>query len=223
MDLDRFKVVNDSLGHAIGDKLLIECGKRLAASIREGDTVARLGGDEFVVLIEDVKDPSDYIRVARRIEQNLTAPAEIEGKKVFVSVSMGIVLSDEHYRQPEEILRDADIAMYRSKDLGRGRFEIFNQGMLESVMSRLELETDLWKAVEKQEFIVQYQPILDTMTQRIAGFEALVRWQHPTRGLIPPAKFLPIAEEVGLSRANRLQGARRSLHPDARLAGTISI
>ena len=198
MDLDRFKVVNDSLGHNIGDLLLVECGKRLAKSVRDGDTIARLGGDEFVILLDDVKDPSDYIRVADRIQRNLTLPADLEGQKVFLSVSMGIVLSDERYKKPEEILRDADIAMYRSKDLGRGRYEIFNPEMLESAMSRLSLETDLWKAVENKEFVVHYQPILDMITLRIMGFEALIRWQHPKLGLLPPAKFIPIAEEIGL-------------------------
>jgi len=198
LDLDRFKVVNDSLGHNIGDQLLIETASRLMTCLRSVDTVARLGGDEFVVLLEDTQGSIDATRVADRIQHDLALPHDLEGYKVFVFVSMGIVLSMDSYERPEDILRDADIAMYRAKGQGRGRYEIFDPAMLDRVMTRLELETDLRKALERQEFIVHYQPILDLGTRRIVGFEALVRWQHPTRGLIPPAEFIPTAEESGL-------------------------
>ena len=198
LDLDRFKVVNDSQGHNVGDLLLIESGKRLTECVRTIDTVARLGGDEFVVLLEDIKHPSDYLIIADRIQQNLALPTNLDGQKVFVSVSMGIVLGDIRYEQPEDVLRDADIAMYHAKSQGRGRYEIFNPSMLDRVTSRLELETDLWNALENKEFIIYYQPILEMQTRRIVGFEALVRWQHPTKGLIMPAEFIPIAEEIGL-------------------------
>lgn len=198
LDLDRFKVVNDSLGHAVGDLLLIESARRLALCLRGEDTVARLGGDEFVILLEDVQKTLDITRIADRIQLDLAAPFALEGHKVFISVSMGIVLSSAAYERPEDILRDADIAMYRSKGLGRGRYEMFNSEMLARALTRLELETDLRKALEHHEFILHYQPILELEARRIVGFEALVRWQHPTRGLVPPAEFIPTAEETGL-------------------------
>jgi diguanylate cyclase (GGDEF)-like protein len=198
LDLDRFKVVNDTRGHEIGDLLLIESGKRLEKCVRSVDTIARLGGDEFVVLLEDIKEPSDYLSVADRILHNLSQPSNFGDQKVFVSVSMGIVLSENHYEQPEEILRDADIAMYRAKTHGRAHYEVFDLTMRENVMTRLEMETDLWKAIENQEFIVHYQPILEMTNNHIVGFEALVRWQHPTRGLLMPGEFISIAEEIGL-------------------------
>lgn len=198
LDLDRFKIVNDSLGHNVGDHLLVESAHRLTACLRSEDTVARLGGDEFVILLEDIQDSADAIRVAERIQYEMGLPYDLEGHRVILFVSMGIVLSDRSYKQPDDVLRDADIAMYRAKGKGLGRYEIFDPVMLERVMTRLELETDLRKAVENQEFIIHYQPIIDMKTQQIAGFEALVRWQHPTKGLIPPAEFIPTAEETGL-------------------------
>ena len=198
VDLDRFKVVNDSLGHNVGDLLLVESAHRLSACVRSEDTVARLGGDEFVILLEDVESSTDHIRVADRIQSDLAAPFDLEGNRVFISVSMGIVLSAPRYERSEDILRDADIAMYRAKGLGRGRYELFYTEMLARVMTRLELETDLRKALERQEFIVHYQPIMELGARKIVGFEALVRWQHPTRGLIQPEDFIPMAEESGL-------------------------
>jgi diguanylate cyclase (GGDEF)-like protein len=198
LDLDRFKVVNDSLGHNIGDLLLIESTCRLSACLRGEDTVARLGGDEFVILLEDIQDPTDATRVADRIQHDVALPYVLEGHNVFVSVSMGIVLNEARYERPEDILRDADIAMYRAKGQGRGRYEMFDTTMLARAMTRLELESDLRKAVERQEFIIHYQPIVELGTQQIIGFEALVRWQHPTRGLVSPAEFIPMAEETGL-------------------------
>ena len=198
IDLDRFKVVNDSLGHNVGDLLLIESARRLSACVRSEDTVARLGGDEFVILLEEMENSTDYLLVADRIQQELAAPADLGGHKAFISISMGIVLSSEKYDLPEDVLRDADIAMYRAKRQGRGRYIIFDPSMLEGVMSRMELENDLRKALENKEFVVHYQPILELTTRHIEGFEALVRWQHPTRGLILPEDFISLAEEAGL-------------------------
>lgn len=198
VDLDRFKVVNDSMGHNTGDLLLIEIARRLKICVRSQDTVARLGGDEFVILLEDLESPTDYTIVANRILQSLDFPADLGSHTVFVSTSMGIVLSDIRYTRAEDILRDADIALYRAKKLGRNRFEVFDPLMLEGVMTHMELETDLRKALENHEFIVYYQPILNLENRQIVGFEALVRWQHPTRGLIPPAEFIPTLEEMGL-------------------------
>ena len=198
LDLDRFKVVNDSLGHKIGDQLLIESSTRLAACLRGEDTVARFGGDEFVVLLEDIQDPGDAIRVAERIQNDLSIPYDLNGYRVIVFVSTGIVFGNPTYVLPDDIVRDADIAMYRSKGKGLGRYEIFDPSMLDRVMTRLELETDLRKALDNQEFVVHYQPILEMKTNQIIGFEALVRWQHPVKGLIPPAEFIPTAEETGL-------------------------
>jgi diguanylate cyclase (GGDEF)-like protein/PAS domain S-box-containing protein len=198
LDLDRFKVVNDSLGHKIGDLLLIESARRLSACLRGEDTVARLGGDEFVILLEDIQDAADVTRIANRIQTDLALPCDLEGHKVFVSVSMGMVLNADEYERSEDVLRDADIAMYRAKGQGRGRYEMFDAAMLAHVMTRLELETDLRKALARQELIVHYQPIVELGTRRIAGFEALVRWQHPTRGMVMPSEFIPMAEETGL-------------------------
>jgi diguanylate cyclase (GGDEF)-like protein len=198
LDLDRFKVVNDSLGHDVGDLLLIESAQRLEESIRSEDTVARLGGDEFVILLEDLEGALDYERFAERIQIKLSKPAEINAYRVFVSVSTGIVLGDQRYDNPEDVLRDADIAMYRAKNQGRGRYEVFDPDMLEAAMSRLELENDLRNALENDEFIVYYQPIIRLKGQKIIGFEALVRWEHPERGLLFPGDFIPLAEETGL-------------------------
>ena len=149
-------------------------------------------------VIDSVKDPADVTRVADRIQHDLALPYELENHKVFISISMGIILSDARYEQAADILRDADIAMYRAKGMGRGRYEMFDSAMLARAMTRLELETDLRKALEREEFIVHYQPIVELGTQQIVGFEALVRWRHPTRGLVSPADFIPTAEETGL-------------------------
>lgn len=198
MDMDHFKVVNDSLGHNIGDLLLVESARRLVECVRGEDTVARLGGDEFVILLEDLEAQGDFKYIADRIQAAMAAPALLSGQKVFISISMGVVLGPGEYNEPEDLLRDADIAMYRAKKLGRGRYEVFEPSMLESAMSRLELETDLRQALEKEEFVVHYQPIFNLSTRRIEGFEALARWQHPVRGLILPCDFIPVAEETGL-------------------------
>lgn len=198
LDLDRFKVINDSLGHLLGDQLLFIIAGRLKACLRPTDTVARLGGDEFTILLEDIEDISDAIRVADRVEQELTLPFELEGQEVFTSASIGIALSATGYDQPEDVLRDADLAMYRAKNQGSARYEIFNPDMHARAVALLQFETDLRNALERQEFRLLYQPIVLLSTGRIIGFEALIRWQHPQYGLLLPAEFIPAAEETGL-------------------------
>ena len=209
MDLDGFKMINDSMGHLVGDQLLVAVAGRLEKCLRSTDTVARLGetftvarlgGDEFTVLLDDIKDPADAKRAADRLMKALTAPFLLGGKEVFTSVSIGIALGNSAYEQPEDILRDADTAMYRAKSLGKARYELFDADMRASVMARLQLETDLRRALERNEFRNFYQPIVDLASGEIAGFEALLRWQHPTRGLLLPNEFISVAEETGLIR-----------------------
>jgi len=209
LDLDGFKMINDSMGHLIGDQLLLGVASRLEKCLRSTDTVARLGetftvarlgGDEFTVLLDDIKDPSDAKRAADRMMKALAPPFIIGGKEVFTSVSIGIALSNSAYEQAEEILRDADTAMYRAKSMGKARYEVFDADMRASVMARLQLETDLRRALERREFRNFYQPIVALDSGEIAGFEALLRWQHPTRGLLGPIEFIPVAEETGLIR-----------------------
>lgn len=198
LDMDRFKVVNDSLGHLIGDQLLVAIARRLERCVRPGDTVARLGGDEFTILLDDIIDAGDATRVADRIQRELNLPFTISGQEVFTSASIGIALSATGYERPEELLRDADIAMYRAKAMGKARYEVFDLEMHARAVSQLQLETDLRHAIERDEFRVLYQPMISLDSGRIEGFEALVRWYHPTRGLVTPEEFVPIAEETGL-------------------------
>lgn len=198
LDLDRFKIVNDSLGHHIGDQLLINLAKRLNVCVRDGDTVARFGGDEFTILLDDIKDVSDATRVAERIQESLQTPFTLDGHEVFSSVSIGIAMSATGYEVPNDVVRDADTAMNRAKALGKSRHEMFDRAMHTQSSKRLQLETDLRRAVERQEFVVYYQAIVDLSDERINGFEALVRWQHPERGMVPPDEFVSIAEETGL-------------------------
>ncbi len=198
LDLDRFKVINDSLGHMIGDKLLIEIARRLEACLHTTDTIARLGGDEFTILLENIQGSEDATKVARRVHEELSAPFNLNGHEVFTSVSIGIALSTTEFERPEDLLRGADIAMYRAKALGKACHEVFDTAMHTRVVALLQLENDLRRALERQELRLYYQPIVALATGKIVGFEALVRWQHPERGLISPIKFIPIAEETGL-------------------------
>lgn len=198
IDLDHFKDVNDSFGHSVGDQLVIAVGQMLRRIIRPTDSVARLGGDEFVILLEDIRDISDATRVAERIRSELRSAELLAGRHLFVTASIGIVLSASGYVEPDDLLRDADIAMYRAKARGRDGFEIFDPAMRDRIMQRLTLEAELRYAVERQEFTVFYQPILSLRDGNFLGFEALLRWNHPTRGLVSPGEFIPVAEETGL-------------------------
>ena len=198
LDLDRFKVVNYSLGHAIGDQLLQAIANRLQACVRPGDTVARLGGDEFTILLENIQNVEDATQVADHIQKELTLPFNLSGNQVFTAASIGIALSTPDYDRSEELLCDADTTMYRAKVLGKGRYEVFDKTMHTQAMALLQLENDLRRAIERQEFRLHYQPIVSLKSNRVTGFEALARWQHPERGLVSPAEFIPVAEETGL-------------------------
>ncbi|GAA6619215.1 putative bifunctional diguanylate cyclase/phosphodiesterase [Scytonema sp. NUACC26] len=198
LDLDRFKIINDSLGHTIGDRLLKALADRLQTNLRSKDTLARLGGDEFAILIENMESVNDAIHLAERLQQELTVPFRIHGHEVFTTLSIGIALSTAGYELPENLLRDADLAMYRAKASGKARYQIFDTGMYTETKKLLRLETDLRRAVERQEFCVYYQPIVSLSTNKITGFEALLRWQHPEWGLVLPTEFISVAEETGL-------------------------
>jgi PAS domain S-box-containing protein len=217
VDIDEFKVVNDSLGHSAGDELLVEIAKRMSTSFRDTDTVARLqtgaeaeadlrlealsvarlGGDEFTVLLEDVFRASDAIRVGQRIQERLSIPFEIKGRQIVIKSSIGVALNANSYSKPEELVRDAEIAMYRAKQSGKARCEVFDPAMHSTAVRRLKLETDLRLGLERGELLVYYQPIISLRSGKITGFEALSRWKHP-EGMISPADFIPVADETGL-------------------------
>ena len=198
LDFDRFKLVNDSYGHLAGDQLLIKIARRLERYLGANDIVARLGGDEFTILLKEINDIYDAIALAEQIQQALTLPFKLNGQDIFISASIGIVSGDAHYEQAEYVLRDADIAMYQAKALGKARYELFNEHMHLAAMALLQLENDLRRAIERKEFLVYYQPLVSMKNGQPVGFEALVRWQHPTRGMVSPAEFIPAAEETGL-------------------------
>ena len=198
IDLDRFKLINDSLGHLKGDSLLVGVARRLEAVLRVSDIVARLGGDEFMILVEELKDPNDAFLLAQQIQEVLRQPFDIDGHELFVSASIGIALSGTGYSHPEAIMRDADAAMYRAKAAGKARSEVFDKEMHTQGVKRLQLETELRRAIGRDEFTLRYQPIVNLDTLQLAGFESLVRWQHPERGLLAPDEFIAVAEETGM-------------------------
>ncbi len=197
-DLDRFKTINDSLGHLVGDELLVCVARRIEKFLRPGDTLARLGGDEFAVLINDVTESYHATYVAERVHELLKEVFVIHHHEIYTSASVGIALSAPHYERPEEILRDADLAMYRAKTSGHAKYEVFDSAMHESAVALHRLETELRRAVDSNEFVLHYQPIVSVETGRILGFEALLRWQHPQWGLVYPDYFIEVAEETGL-------------------------
>ncbi len=198
LDIDHFKLVNDSLGHRVGDQLLIAIAQRLRVGLRMSDTVARLGGDEFVFLLEEINDLEDAISTVNRVQDKIKEPFNLEGHAIQVTGSFGIVLNQDEYSTADEILQDADIALYQAKSQGKARYEVFNPSMRDNTLSRLELKNDLQSALERQELFLNYQPIYALNSHQLLGFEALLRWRHPQRGLIPPSEFVPIAEETGL-------------------------
>ena len=198
LDCDRFKLVNDSFGHQIGDQILQEISERLKSCLRSIDTVARLGGDEFVILLEELEDTNFTASVAQRLIEQLELPFMIDNREIFLGLSIGIILDGSDYSSPGLIMRDADTAMYRAKELGKGCYQIFKPEMQQQTRQNLLLETDLRQALKKEEFIVYYQPIFSLTTKSIKGFEALVRWNHPEKGLLSPGHFISMAEETGL-------------------------
>jgi diguanylate cyclase (GGDEF)-like protein len=207
LDIDRFKIVNDSLGHVAGDELLVEIAKRLESSLRASDTVARfegdhtlarMGGDEFTVLLNGIGDTDRALLVANRLRAAVAQPFQLQEREVVTSISIGVVVSDGRYRRAEDMVRDADTAMYRAKELGKGRCEVFDTSMLDAAEERLGLEQDLRRALERGELQVYYQPIVSLAEARLTGFEALLRWNHPVRGLVLPDRFISMAEDTGL-------------------------
>jgi diguanylate cyclase (GGDEF)-like protein len=197
LDLDDFKTINDSLGHPAGDQVLVTVAERLRRCIRPSDTVARLGGDEFGILLDDMSGPSDALLAAERIIQALNAPAYLDGQEVSIRASVGITL-DTHGEQADTLLRNADVAMYTAKRRGKGRYQVFESSMHAEMVERLEMTAHLARAVEQHEFTLEYQPIVNLESRSIEGIEALVRWRHPTRGLLAPSEFIPLAEDTGL-------------------------
>lgn len=198
LDCDRFKVVNDSLGHMVGDRLLSQVAQRIKNCLPHNAKVARFGGDEFIILLETVSHLDEAKILAERLQEELVAPLYIEPHEMFISASIGIAMGNQEAKHPEDLVRNADIAMYRAKTLGKARYYVFNQALYNDAQKRLQLETDLRRAIERQEFFLEYQPIICLKTNKIEGFEALVRWLHPTKGLIMPNDFIPVAEETGL-------------------------
>lgn len=198
LDVDGFKLVNDSMGHHVGDEMLISIARRLEGCVRGGDIVARLGGDEFAILLERIIDVRDAAMVAERVQEALQAPLSVGGYEHGTSASIGVALSSGVNEQPEYVLRSADTAMYRAKNSGRGRYEMFDRAMHAEALTRLQIETDLRHAFDRDEFFLHYQPIISLPTGQIIGAEALVRWRHSERGIVSPATFVPVAEDTGL-------------------------
>jgi diguanylate cyclase (GGDEF)-like protein len=198
LDLDRFKVINDSMSHEAGDRLLIKVSKRLRGCIRPMDTIARLGGDEFVILFEDLAAVDGALLVADRIQKSLEEPFFIESQEVYTSCSMGLAVAETFEAQPSDLVRDAEVAMYRAKSKGEGQMEIFDPSMNARAMERLRMESEMRQALDRGEFLLNYQPLINLGGGMIEGWEALVRWKHPERGMVSPGDFIPLAEETGI-------------------------
>lgn len=198
LDLDRFKVINDSLGHLFGDQLLQNVAQKLQSYLKPTDLIARIGGDEFVILLEDIAGDEDVLQVVQKILHQFQTSTVINGQEVFITTSIGLVFGNSHYKKANDLIRDADIALYHAKSEGKATYRVFDARMHTQAVNRLNLETQLRKAFERDEFVLHYQPIMDIFKKQLVGFEALVRWQHPTRGLILPSEFIPITEETGL-------------------------
>ena len=198
LDLDNFKAINDSFGHVAGDELLLEVSRRFTGCLRSLDMLARLGGDEFALLLENIREPSDAARVAERLQASLQAPIVVGEDEAYTSVSLGIAVHSEAEDHPQHLLRSADLALYRAKEQGRARFQVFDPRMHEEAVRRLRLETDLRRALERNQFRLHYQPVVSLDTGRIVAVEALLRWEHPERGLVPPGEFIHVAEEAGI-------------------------
>ncbi len=198
LDFDRFKLINDSLGHTVGDAYLVRAGERIRACLRDVDTLARFGGDEFAVLLPDAGELREVAQVIERIKGELARPVRVDEREIFGSASIGVVLDAGSYECPGDILRDAEIAMYRAKGAGKAGYALFDEGMHSRALEMLERETDLRQALSRDELVLHYQPVVDVADGRVVGAEALVRWNHPRRGMIPPDEFIPLAEESGL-------------------------
>lgn len=201
LDCDRFKMINESLGHSVGDQLLIAISKRLKSLLKPEDTLARLGGDEFAIMVNKIQDMAEAKVIAQKVLESFSHPFFLENQEVFINVSIGISCANLDYQKPEHMLRDADTAMYRAKDLGKGQYHIFDPSMHHNVSEKLKMENDLRRAIKNDEFVLYYQPIIHLNTGKIQGFEALIRWKHPQKKLIHPVSFIPIAEETGLINA----------------------
>jgi diguanylate cyclase (GGDEF)-like protein/PAS domain S-box-containing protein len=230
IDIDRFKMVNDAFGHEAGDHLLQQIGRRLESCLREGDTLARHGGDEFTMWLDDVRGSTDAVRVADRVHEVMREPFELgEGQRVQSSASIGVAVGSSQYQKAEDVLRDADVAMYRAKALGKARTAVFQRDVPEGAPAHLQLESDLRSALVRNELLVHYMPIVDVMTGKVRAVEALARWQHPRLGLVPPSKFIGLAQETGLIASIDqwvLQTASRQLHDwrrDIATANRLSI
>jgi diguanylate cyclase (GGDEF)-like protein len=198
VDLDKFKLINDTLGHLAGDKFLALIARRMQHSIKSSDIVARMGGDEFAILLSDLKESDEVLEIANHLLENISKPVDLNGHEIFPGASIGIALSTPAYRDAEEILRDADMAMYEAKSKGRGRFEIFDDSLQRKAIQELQLDADLRRAIERHEFCLYFQPIIALKERRLIGFEALIRWHHPEKGLLSPIAFIETLEEKNL-------------------------
>ena len=214
LDVDRFKLINDSLGPAAGDELLVEVSRRLRRAVRPGDAIARLGGDEFAVLLDDIRDETEATKIAGNIQAEMVAPFELSGRQVFTGVSIGITFNANPDQETEDLVRNADTAMSRAKEHGQAGYKLFDQGMHERAVERLRVETELRHALDRNEFLIYYQPVMDMASGKITGCEALLRWGHPERGLVLPNEFIPVAEETGLICACERVAARQGVPRD---------